>query len=95
MKPHKWAKEISHFVNGGEVEVRLHNGTQWLKIDHLYEFGADLEFRVKPQKKTMKAAVFVDSRDGQVVIRDDRYPLNSYWKQASPWTAIEYEDPQN
>lgn len=47
-KPHKWAKEIIHWANGGEIESR--NGKDWeLCTEPLWSIHA--EYRIKPQPK--------------------------------------------
>jgi len=52
MKPHKWAKEIKCFINGGEVERKNINENEWLLIKDIGEFSIDyMDFRIKPQPK--------------------------------------------
>jgi hypothetical protein len=47
-KPHKWAKEIIHWANGGEIESR--NGKDWeLCTEPFWSIHA--EYRIKPTPK--------------------------------------------
>ena len=51
-KPHKWAKEIKHFIDGGEVEYSDINHEEWLLLEDIYQFGLDYKkYRIKPQPK--------------------------------------------
>ncbi len=62
-KPHKWAKEICHLVNGGNVECRYINmpgETEWKLINltnnntimlGIMPSNPNLEFRIPPTKK--------------------------------------------
>ncbi len=52
--PHKWAKEICHKANGGEVECRLiNNSFAWSNVvnESFEPFNnPDYEFRIKPER---------------------------------------------
>lgn len=50
MKPHKWAKEIIHWANGGEIEIwhRQYGGWGIVTEPRWYD---DYEYRIKPQPK--------------------------------------------
>lgn len=54
--PHKWAKEICHLVNGGEVERRniaLNSGWYLVLLgNHSIDIfnNPDYEFRIKPER---------------------------------------------
>ena len=53
--PHKWAKEICHLANGGEIEVRsnIEMMPYWRRMNivqlHYFEC-AQYEFRIKPER---------------------------------------------
>lgn len=49
MKPHKWAKEIKHWADGGEIEA-LKAGI-WFTTDYPAWDGGEYQFRIKPQPK--------------------------------------------
>lgn len=52
MKPHKWAKEIKCFIEGGEVERKNINGDEWYLITDIGEFSIDYtDYRIKKQPK--------------------------------------------
>lgn len=98
-KAHKWAKEITHLVNGGEVEYRLtknyinrEDSYSRLPSHCLSFFGDDdYEFRIKPQKKTMEVAVYTSEYGTDVWIAGE-HPTG--FQLISDIITIEYEDPQ-
>ena len=56
MKPHKWAKEIKAWADGGEIEARTKidnlTFTDWMpRPNPQWETGNNVEFRIKPQPK--------------------------------------------
>lgn len=96
MRAHKWAKEITHFVNGGDVEVRIPEGKSWFRVENLHGFNADLcEFRIKPQKKTMKVAVFAAKHPAPRPFVYEACTLSpESYTQLSDIVEIEYKDLQ-
>jgi len=101
---HKWAKEITHFVNGGGIEGKFTDGylkrndscDTWSPVGCLDTFDCpDYIFRIKPQKKTMEVAVFTHPNGIPTTFTKGDSPTNPAWKQVSPWIDIEYEDPQS
>ena len=93
---HKWAKEITHFVNGGKVECRWDKSwdDKWYLVDDLEEFGADENiFRIKPTKKTMKVVVCDDGYGRTCLRSPDDIPL--WVTRLSDIIEIEYEEPQS
>lgn len=96
-QPHRWAKEIKHFVDGGEVEQRfMLDG--WGSVMSLSDFECShLEFRIKPTKKTLEAAVF---QKGSALALFTQYDVDKDhvkkggWKRVSDWVEIEYEGEQ-
>lgn len=93
MKPHKWAKEIIHFVNGGEVECKFYDGDEWFTVNSISDFDYfDAKFRIKPKKKTMSVAVF-RKPSGETYVSGEHVMYGA--ERLGPWTAIEYEDNQS
>lgn len=66
-KVHKWAEEIAHFVNGGDVERKLRDDDDWCLVDHLSEFqlDQDLEIRIAPYGDPMKVYSVSFGRDDE------------------------------
>lgn len=97
-QPHRWAKEIKHFVDGGEVEWR-NSESEWTVVPSLSWFvhNCDLEFRIKPTKKKLEAAVF---QKGSALALFTQYDVDKDhvkkggWKRVSDWVEIEYEGEQ-
>jgi hypothetical protein len=76
-KPHKWAKEIKCFIDGGEVERKNINANEWLLIKDIGEFSIDyMDYRIKPQTGGCKACVTC----GQLV--EDESPKKSKYLYA-------------
>jgi len=96
---HKWAKEITHFINGGWVESYRTGDVEatWETVYFLTRFDhPEYEFRIKPQKKTIQVAVYIH-REGGVpfICHPDVISLvstKSKYKQLSDIITIEYED---
>ena len=56
MTPHKWQKEIIHWVNGGEVEEEFLPGGDWY-ISHNPDFDSPWRcFRIRDPYSELKAA---------------------------------------
>jgi hypothetical protein len=51
MAQHKWAKEIKHWANGGEIEYRDIGRDDWTIDDDPWWNDESMEFRIKPQPK--------------------------------------------
>lgn len=105
-KPHKWAKEITHYINGGEVEYRYTDdylnrnkfsapyNYDLLSENNLEQFERGIFiFRIKPKKKTMKVAVFKNPF-GDVYVNNADCDTTTL-VQLSGVIEIEYEDEQS
>ena len=75
MKPHKWAKEIKHWADGGEIEQRLYKYDGWTKWEvpkynpTFYTDGA--EFRIKPQPKEPQYLYAHRTNEGDITFEID------------------------
>jgi hypothetical protein len=95
-QPHEYAKEITHFVNGGEVEY--YDGGKWHDFLELYDlnmFQGGYKFRVKPATKTVRVAMFRTDVCGKsfACLTDERSMErdSALWYRVSEWVEIEYE----
>lgn len=95
MKVHKWAKEIKHFVNGGEVERRSNHDDKddpWWPVDYLDYFSeVGFKFRIKPDKPKVRVAIFLICGSPHVVT--EKQWIEQYHalgvKNLSPWFKME------
>ena len=66
-KPHKWAKEIKHWADGGEIECRCDGDWgDWddSPIDWADEF---YDFRIKPQPKEPQYLYVYQRKDNEFI----------------------------
>ena len=102
MAQHKWHKEIIHWANGGEIEVRQREwvydkkmGNQclwsiWKLFDsNIFYDDDDIEYRIKPQPKEPQYLY---------VYLDDNYELSTIPLDNDDWKyigKIKLEDTEN
>jgi hypothetical protein len=68
MKPHKWAKEIIHWANGGEIEFYNHLKSRWeVATDVSILWIEEFEYRIKLQTKCIVKDCMNHTNEGRFV----------------------------
>ena len=96
MIKHKWHKEITEFINGGEVECMwngcLGAGYSWIKITSLTEFvDKDYIYRIKPKEPVYEYQVYTYNQQNKAYLLSTKHYLTlDDWRKTHT-AYIEYK----